>query len=312
MTDVLVLGALFGAGSSCSSRPSRSGLPGRASPAGWPRSRPRPADRIAPARAGVPHAIVRGEPEAGAGASGEGIARILGRLGLDLRATEERLRAAGDRGGLALFEGQKLAGALIGFSFLPAAESFGLAPVTPVWLWLAAAAAGFLLPDAMLKRRAESRRRRMREDLVHFAELVSLAVSAGLGVEGALDQAVGSGRGRCSMSCEGSCARGAFAGSRPRRRSLGSPRRSDSRCGAARRGDPGAADHGTAVTQALRAQARALRDRRRLELVEAAERAQVRMLLPVGSDPAGLLRRRALPGSGATASADRAMRREVS
>ena len=43
-----------------------------------------------------------------------------------------------------------------------------------------------------------------------------------------------------------------------------------------------AADHGTAVTQALRAQARALRDRRRLELVEAAERAQVRMLLPVG------------------------------
>ncbi len=43
-----------------------------------------------------------------------------------------------------------------------------------------------------------------------------------------------------------------------------------------------AADHGTAVTQALRAQARALRERRRLELVEAAERAQVRMLLPVG------------------------------
>ena len=35
----------------------------------------------------------------------------------------------------------------------------------------------------------------MREDLVHFAELVSLAVSAGLGVEGALDQAAGSGEG---------------------------------------------------------------------------------------------------------------------
>jgi len=193
------------------------------------------------------------------------------------------LRAVGDRGGLALFEGQKLAGALIGFSFLPAAESFGLAPVTPVWVWLAAAAAGFLLPDVMLKRRAESRRRRMREDLVHFAELVALAVSAGLGVEGALDEAVGSGEGPLFDELRRLLREGRLRGESASAAISRVPAEvgladAESLAAAIR----AAADHGTAITQALRAQARALRQRRRLELVEASERAQVRMLLPVG------------------------------
>jgi len=215
--------------------------------------------------------------------AGAGVFRLLGRLGLDLRATDERLRAAGDRGGLALFEGQKLAGALVGFSFLPAAESFGLAPVTPVWLWLVAAAGGFLLPDAMLKRRAETRRMRMREDLVHFAELVSLAVSAGLGVEGALDQAASSGEGPLFEELRALLREGRLRGASASATMARLPTEVgfvDAEPLAA--AIQAAADHGTAVTQALRAQARALRDRRRLELVEAAERAQVRMLLPVG------------------------------
>lgn len=215
--------------------------------------------------------------------AGEGVARILGRLGLDLRATEERLRAAGDRSGVALFEGQKLAGALIGFSFLPAAESFGLAPVTPVWVWLAAAAAGFVLPEAMLKRRAESRRRRLRADLVHFAELISLGVSAGLGVEAAVDQAVGSGAGPLFDELRTLLREGRVRGE-PASATIS---RVPAEVGLAD-AEPlaaairMAAEHGTSVTQALRAQARALRERRRLELVETAERAQVRMLLPVG------------------------------
>jgi tight adherence protein C len=215
--------------------------------------------------------------------AGAAVFRLLGRLGLDLRVTDERLRAAGDRGGLALFEGQKLAGAIVGFSFLPAAESFELAPLTPVWLWLVAAAAGFFLPDAMLKRRAETRRRRMREDLVHFAELVSLAVSAGLGVEGALDQAAFSGEGPLFEELQRLLREGRLRGTSASATMARLPEEVgfvDAEPLAA--AIQAAADHGTAVTQALRAQARALRDRRRLELVEAAERAQVRMLLPVG------------------------------
>ncbi|MGH7562319.1 MAG: type II secretion system F family protein [Gemmatimonadales bacterium] len=284
MTDVLVLGALFGSGML---------LVLVAQPLGAPR--PTLARRLS----ALAPDVTRDPPGAQESVFrtrlfeetlrpalervGQRIARVLGRLGLDLRSTEERLRAAGDRGGLALFEGQKLAGALIGFSFLPAASSLGLTPTTPVWLWLAAAAGGFLLPEAILKRRAEARRRRMRQDLVHFAELASLAVSAGLGIEGAIDQAVSSGDGPLfdelrrvlrEARLRGESASGALARVPAE---IGLP---DAESLAAAIG--AAAEHGTAATQALRAQARALRERRRLELVEAAERAQVRMLLPVG------------------------------
>ncbi|MEX0816622.1 MAG: type II secretion system F family protein [Gaiellales bacterium] len=284
MTGVLVFGALFGAGML---------LVLTAQPVGAPRPSlarrlvaltPEPGpDRVRGSEQVFRTRLFEESLRPALERSGEGIARLLGRLGLDLKATEERLRAVGDRGGLALFEGQKLAGALIGFSFLPAAESFGLAPVTPVWVWLAAAAAGFLLPDVMLKRRAESRRRRMREDLVHFAELVALAVSAGLGVEGALDEAVGSGEGPLFDELRRLLREGRLRGESASATISRVPAEvgladAESLAAAIR----AAADHGTAITQALRAQARALRERRRLELVEASERAQVRMLLPVG------------------------------
>lgn len=215
--------------------------------------------------------------------AGQRGAPLLGRLGIDLRATEERLRAVGDRGGLALFLGQKLAGGLIGLAFLPVAASFGIAPPTPVWAWIAAAAGGFALPDAMLKSRAEARRRRMREGLVHFAELLALAVSAGLGIEGALEQATSAGQGplfdearrvlrearlRGEPSWEALARLPAEAGL-PEAEPLAQTVRA-------------AASQGAPVTQALRAQGRTLRERRRLELVEAGERAQVRMLLPIG------------------------------
>jgi tight adherence protein C len=284
MTGVLVFGALFGAGML---------LVLTAQPVGAPRPSlarrlvalaPEPGpDRVRGSEQMFRTRLFEESLRPALERSGEGIARVLGRLGLDLKATEERLRAVGDRGGLALFEGQKLAGALIGFSFLPAAESFGLAPLTPVWVWLAAAAAGFLLPDVMLKRRAESRRRRMREDLVHFAELVALAVSAGLGVEGALDEAVGSGEGPLFDELRRLLREGRLRGES----TSATISRVPAEVGLAD-AEPlaaairAAADHGTAITQALRAQARALRERRRLELVEASERAQVRMLLPVG------------------------------
>ncbi|MGH2673996.1 MAG: hypothetical protein ACRDKA_00950 [Actinomycetota bacterium] len=165
MTEVLVYGALFGSGLL---------LVLTAQPHGAPRASL--ARRVAELRPDV--VVEHPGPEARVfrtrlfeellrpplERAGEVAARLLGRLGLDLRVTEERLRATGDRGGLALFWGQKLAGAVIGFAFLPVAGSLGAAPQTPAWLWLAGAAGGFLLPDAVLKSRAEARRRRMRED----------------------------------------------------------------------------------------------------------------------------------------------------
>ena len=123
----------------------------------------------------------------------------------------------------------------------------------------------------------------MREDLVHLAELLALAVSAGLGVEGALEQASSTGHGplfgevrrllrearmRGEPSSEALARLPAEAGL-PEAEPLAQAVRA-------------AASQGAPLTQALRAQGRTLRERRRLELVEAGERAQVRMLLPVG------------------------------
>lgn len=150
-------------------------------------------------------------------------------------------------------------------------------------VWLGAAACGFFLPDVILKRRAEGRRRRMREDLVHVAELAALAVSAGLGVEGALDQAVAAGEGplfdELRRLFREARLRGEPASAALSRLPSESGLAEAEPLAAAMRA---AAEHGTAITQALRAQARALREKRRLELMEAGERAQVRMLLPVG------------------------------
>jgi len=214
---------------------------------------------------------------------GEWSARALGRLGLDLRATEGRLRAVGDHGGMALFVGQKLAGGVIGFGFLPVAESLGVAPPTPVWSWVVGAAAGFLLPDVMLRSRAEARRRRMREELVHLVELLSLSVSSGVGIEGAVEQATASGEGPLFAELR-RLARAARLRGEPASQALVllpdelGLAEAESLATAVR----SSAAHGTPVTQALRAQARALRERRRLELVESGERAQIRMLLPTG------------------------------
>jgi tight adherence protein C len=284
VTDALVYGALFGSGLL---------LVLTAQPHGAPRAslarrladlrpdavleRTGPKDRVFRTR--LFEELLRPPLER----AGEVAARLLRHLGLDLRVTEERLRATGDRGGLALFAGQKLAAALIGFGFLPVAESLGVAPETPAWLWVAATAGGLLLPDAMLKSRAEARRRRMREELVYLAEFLALSVSAGLGIEGALEQASAGRRGPLfeelrrllrEARLRGKPATAALSAlpeeaGLPEAQSLAAAVRS-------------ATAHGTPVTQALRAQARALRERRRLELVEAGERAQIRMLLPTG------------------------------
>ncbi len=215
--------------------------------------------------------------------AGELFAALLGRVGLDPRATEERLRITGDRGGLALFFGQKIASGIVGLAFLPAAASLGIAPRTPLAFWLAAGAAGFAMPDLVLRSRAQQARRRLRDELVRFGEMLTLAVSAGLGLEGALEQVSRDGNGplfaHVRRLLRESQLRGEPASAALARLpdELGLPE-IEPLATAVRT----AAAQGTPITQALRAQARSLRERRRLELVEAGERAQIRMLLPVG------------------------------
>lgn len=285
MTEVLVFGSLFGAGLL---------MLLTAQPHGAPRASL--ARRLAVLR---PQAVLDPRPErepvfrtrlledilrVPLERIGEATAHVFNGIGLDLKATEQRLRTAGDRGGLSLFEGQKLAGALIGFAFLPVAESLRVAPGTPpTWLWVVAAAGGFLLPDAMLRSRADARRRRMREDLVHLAELLALSVSAGVGVEGALESAATGRRGPLFDELRRLLREVRLRGEPSSAALFQLPEEAglpEAESLAAVVGS--ATAHGTPVIQALRAQARAIRERRRLELVEAGERAQIRMLLPTG------------------------------
>jgi tight adherence protein C len=284
MTEVLVFGSLFGAGLLLFLTSQPHGAPRASLARRLSTLRPQPGldppqPREQVFRTRLLEDLLRTPLER----IGEATSSLLRGLGLDLRATEGRLRAAGDRGGLALFEGQKLAGALIGFAFLPVAESLGVAPRTPAWLWVIAAAGGFLLPEAMLRSRAEARRRRMREELVLLSEVLALSVSAGVGIEEALEAAASGRRGSLFEELR-RLLREARVRGKPSSAALfrlpeeaGLPE-AEPLAAAVR----SAAAHGAPVTQALRAQARALREGRRLELVEAGERAQIRMLLPTG------------------------------
>lgn len=215
--------------------------------------------------------------------AGESLLTVARRLGLDLGETSSRLTATGDPGDLGLFLGKKITTGLLGLAFLPAAAALGAFPPTPSWIWVATGVLGFLMPDAILRSKAEVRRRELREGLARFADLVSLSVSAGLGLEGALEEV--------SRSSEGpffEYLRRALRESRLR----GEPASTalaqlaqDLRLADA---EPlasalaSAQSHGIPVSQVFRAQARSIRERRRLEIVEAGERAQTRMVLPVG------------------------------
>ncbi len=205
------------------------------------------------------------------------------RAGLDLNETASRLRLTGDAGGLGLFLGLKLTSGLVGLAIFPVASGLKLFPHTPLWIWLGFGAAWFLLPDAVLRAKAEQVQRELREGLARFADLVSLSVSAGLGLEGAVEEAAGSLSGPFAEELRKSL-RDSQLNGQPISAALA--RLADEL--SLREAEPLASaldvavTQGLAISQVLHSQARSIRERRRLQLIEEAERAQVRMALPVG------------------------------
>ncbi|MGH2703698.1 MAG: type II secretion system F family protein [Actinomycetota bacterium] len=216
-------------------------------------------------------------------ASGREVRAITSALGLDLAGTEARLRVTGDPGGLTLFLGQKIAAAVVGFAFLTMASSVWGAGQSPLWLRLAAALFAFFLPDLMLRSRATARREELREGLAHLTDLVALAVSAGLGLDGAIDEALRSSPNRLADETR-RYLRQSRLRSEPTSMALVRMGKDLQLADA----EPLAAAiasaeaKGVALSEALSAQAKAIRERRRLELIAAAERSQTRMALPIG------------------------------
>jgi len=207
------------------------------------------------------------------------------RLGFSGDSVVSRLATAGSPMTAAQFYGQKVAGAVVGFALLPTASGAGLLRWTgsAVWMWIVLAAAGFFSPDLWLHKKAEARRREIAWELGSFLDEVTLAVSAGQGIEQAVQEAALEEPGTLAAEIRAALRDMRLTG-RPlweRLEVFGEEIRvpelasAGAAIGAAVR-------QGAPVVQALRAQAEAVRERRRLELLEAGEKAAVRMLLPVG------------------------------
>jgi tight adherence protein C len=205
-------------------------------------------------------------------------------VGIPTGRLARRLLMAGEPGGSALHAGAKLLGALVGVGLLPLLNQLGITPFGPwpAWLWLAAGVAGFLAPDLVLAQKVSRRRRELLAGLGAATEFLVLAVSAGCGLEQALAEAATAGSGpfftelahRLALARlhgeQGTDAIGQLA------EELDLPELA-ALAGALQAG----AYQGTPVLQTLRAQAHAARERRRLDLLEAGERAQVTMIIPV-------------------------------
>jgi len=86
------------------------------------------------------------------------------------------------------FIGEKVATGLIGLALFPLMNGLELHPfgVWPVWVWLIASIAGFLVPDWDLRRRVACRRMRVIVELPAILDLLTITASAGLALEQSL------------------------------------------------------------------------------------------------------------------------------
>lgn len=213
---------------------------------------------------------------------GTAVASNAARVGIGGRSLEKKLQAAGDQGGLPLFIGQKVVSGTIGFLILPLAASLRLAPHFPMWIWLSAAVVGFFLPDLLLEATLRRRRMTLLDGLAQATELLCLGVSSGLGLEQAVEEMAQGGSGAFFMELRRCLKRARVEG-------LSAGRSLDFLAERIRLPEAAAlaagvklAEQGAPIKETLRAQAHNMRERRRLSLLEAGERSQVRMALPVG------------------------------
>jgi tight adherence protein C len=117
---------------------------------------------------------------------------LFARLGLgDLGELERKLRLVRPEVELPQFFGEKLISGIV-FGCTPVlANVLGVQPfgVWPLWLWLAAFAAGFFVPDWQLERAVAARRTRCLMELPPLVDLLLICLSSGMGEEQALIQA---------------------------------------------------------------------------------------------------------------------------
>jgi tight adherence protein C len=211
---------------------------------------------------------------------------VLLRLGLaGGRELEARLRVLRPGVEVVQFLGEKVAAGLIVAATFPLMNLLRLEPLGawPVWLWLVGFGLGFVLPDWDLDRRARLRRGLVLMELPTILDMLTLATSAGMALEQALEEVARHSQGVVARELR-LVARELALG---QRRTL--PEALNAL--AERLGAPevehilgrmsAAYEQGLPLGQALPAHAQALRERQRLHIVEEGGKASVRMLLPV-------------------------------
>jgi len=211
---------------------------------------------------------------------------VFTRLGLaGGRELEARLRVL--RPGVEVVQllGEKVATGLIVAATFPLMNLLHIDPLGawPVWVWLVAFGLGFLLPDWDLQRRAAERRGLVLMELPTILDMLTLATSAGMALEQALEEVARHSEGVVARELR-LMVRELALGQRPTlHAALGAT--------AERLGTPeidhilgrlsAAYEQGLPLGQALAAHAQALRERQQLHIVEEGGKATVRMLLPV-------------------------------
>jgi len=210
---------------------------------------------------------------------------ILGHVGVaGISDLERRLATVRPEIGVVQFLGEKIGSGLVGLLVFPAMELLDVHPfgTWPVWLWGLAALVGFLAPDWDLDRRLAERRMACLMELPTILDLLTIACSAGLSLEQALTVVARQSRGvvaRELLRVEREMALGqrslpealAALGERnpiPELTQVAIQLRA-------------AYQQGIPLVQSLTIQAEALRERKRLRIVEEGGQANVKMLLPI-------------------------------
>ncbi len=201
------------------------------------------------------------------------------------QALERRLRVARPGVEPVQFFGEKVAGGVILAAVFPLLNVLRIHPFGPwpVWVWLVGFGVGYLLPDWDLQRRATLRRGLVLMELPTILDMLTLATSAGMALEQAIEEV--------ARHSEGVVARELRLV--VRELALGQRRSLDDalRAMAERLGLPefervigrmsAANEQGLPLAPALAAQTQGLREQQRLHVVEEGGKATVRMLLPV-------------------------------
>jgi tight adherence protein C len=211
---------------------------------------------------------------------------VLLRLGLaGGRELEARLRVLRPGVEVVQFLGEKVATGLIVAATFPLMNMLHLTPLGawPVWIWLIAFGVGFLFPDWDLQRRETERRGLVLMELPTMLDMLTLAMSAGMALEQALEEVARHSQGVVARELRLIVRELALGQRRNLQEALDRM--------AERLGTPevqhvlgrmsAAYEQGLPLQQALAAHAQALREQQRLHVVEEGGKASVRMLLPV-------------------------------